>query len=121
MKDNTYDNFNASITDNSLICSKDELELYLSYGYILKLGNNYITRDNKKLQVNVVEPNKFDFNLSVLISKCNELSKQFGEKRIYCMTERCYNKYKELGFIISKDNKDYYRYYTNELWLVNII
>lgn len=37
------------------------------------------------------------------------------------MTESCYNNYKQAGYIINKNNNEYYRYFNNEDWLVYIL
>ena len=63
----------------------------------------------------------FDIELSDLITICESKCKEANIKRIYCMSQSCYNKYKEQGFIITKNSNDYYRLFENELWLVYII
>lgn len=64
---------------------------------------------------------KLNINLSNLISQCEQKSKETKVKRIYCMTENCYNNYKQAGYIINKNNNEYYRYFNNEDWLVYIL
>ena len=50
-----------------------------------------------------------------------EIAQQEHIKRIYCMTQATFDKYKEQQLIVNKSNIDYYRLYENELWRVVII
>lgn len=103
-----------------ITCSDAELEEYLNYGILLPSGKKYITRYGKIVDVDVIKsPNfKFSINLSNLISHCEEIALKEKIKRIYCMTETTYNKYKEQNLIVTKSDKDYFRIFENELWLV---
>ena len=53
--------------------------------------------------------------------KVEQIAKTENIKRIYCMSESTYNKYKEQQLIVTKSNIDYYRLYENELWRVYLI
>lgn len=115
--------FNELKTDNKLNCTESELEEFISYGLLIKSNNIYKTRFNEDVTVDIikVKTNNLTINLSSVIQLCLAESKSNNYKKIYCMTSRCYNKYKELGLIILKNNKEYYRYYSDDLWLVKIV
>lgn len=109
--------------DNKILCTQEELQDFLLCGIVLKNGNNYVTRFNDKLDVKTIKSKSLDFDidLSNIINTSTELAKEHNVFRIYCMSQRCYEIYKNLGLIITKNNVEYYQYFQNELWLVNII
>lgn len=109
--------------NNSILCTETELQEFLYSGLLFKTGKTYVSRDRQTIKVKLVkEPNyNFDIELSNLITICESKCKEANIKRIYCMSQSCYNKYKEQGFIITKNSNDYYRLFENELWLVYII
>ena len=93
------------------------------YGLILQTGEDYVTRDNKKLNVDLIKNKELKFNLNFqnLIQVSNKIYKQQEIKKVYFMSSRCYNMYKQQGLIINKDNKEYYRLFDKDLWLVYIL
>lgn len=103
-----------------LVCSDTELDEYLNYGILLPSGKKYLTRFGKIIDVDVIKAPNYKFNISLgnLISQCEEIASKEQIKRIYCMTETTYNKYKEQNLIITKAGKEYFRIFENELWLV---
>ena len=117
------DDLKEKIIDNKLTCTEKYLEEYISYGLLIQSDDKYITRDGKLIDVNLLETKVLNFNIDLrkLIQNCCLYSKQNKEKRIFCMSERCYNEYKQKGYIVNKDNKEYYQTLYNELWLVYII
>lgn len=124
MKSNEIlDRFNELNKNNNICCTDKELESFLVSGLIFKSGDNYITKNLKPISVEVVKPKELDFDiqLSDLISICENKAKELSINRIYCMSQRCYNKYKQQGFIINKDNNSYYRMFDKELWLVYLM
>lgn len=118
-----YNKFNEQNKDGILSCTQKEFDEYMMYGLVLSSGKNYITRIGKKIKVDLIPVKELKFNIQLqnLIQLCEEKSKEIKYKRIYCMSERCYNDYKQRGLIITQDNKEYYRYFDKELWYVYII
>lgn len=106
-----------------LTCTETELTEYLNYGLILPSGKHYITRLGKRVDIDIIKPKsyKFTIDLGDIIYKCEEIAQQENIKRIYCMTQETYNKYKEQQLIVNKSNIDYYRLFDKELWRVVII
>lgn len=113
------DRFNDSLIDNNLICTNEELSEYLNYGVLFKQGKDYYDRSFKKININ--KPNTLSIDLRNIISISINVSKSKYCKKIYCMTNKTFNRYYDSGYIISKNNNYYYRFYNNEEWLVNII
>ena len=120
---NVYDKFKDLSKDDKLVCTKKDLDEFILYGILLQSGDKYITRDNKSVEVDLIKTKQigFDLDLRYLLHQGNHLYKQTKNNRIYFMTERCYKRYKEQGFIITKNNQDFYRMFDKELWLVYII
>lgn len=119
MKINIYDKYKQAIVDNNLICTSKELEEYLMYGLLVSIKDKYYDRNNNIITVDVQQPKSFNINLSSLISSSISLAKKNYVKRIYCMSTNTYNRYKENGLIIDKDNKEYFCKFNNEEWLIN--
>ena len=59
----------------------------------------------------------FDIDLSSLLGI--DL-KDYGTNKVYYMSKDTYNKYKEQNLIITQKGNEYYRLFTDELWLVKI-
>lgn len=109
--------------DNKITCTQEELNDFLMCGILLKFDKSYVTRNNDKIKVNVIKSKNLDFDIdfSEIIEQSEALAKEHHIYRIYCMSKRCYNNYKEQGLIITQNELDYFRYFQGELWLVNII
>lgn len=120
---NVYDKFKDLSKDDKLVCTKKDLDEFILYGILLQSGGKYITRDNKFVEVDLIKTKQigFDLDLRYLIQQGNHLYKQTKHNKIYFMTEGCYKRYKEQGFIITKNNQDFYRMFDKELWLVCVI
>lgn len=118
-----YDKFKSLNVDNTLTCTEKELQEFMMYGILLQSGKNYITRDNKQINVDLIKTKelKFDINLQNIIYEAEKLHKETNFNKIYFMTSRCYNKCKQQGLIVNKNNRDYYRLFDKELWLIKII
>lgn len=116
----TYNRFQELNKDNKIKCTALELEDFLSSGLLFKSGKTYLNRNNQKIKIDLIETKTYNMsiNLQNLISICEEKSKNKHIKRIYCISESCYNKYKEMGLIISKGSDEYYRFFESELWLL---
>ena len=80
---------------------------------IAKYAGNNVNVDIIKTKVS-----NFNINLNNLIGICEEKCKSLKINKIYCMSESCYNKYKENGMIISQGSEEYFRLFEKELWLV---
>lgn len=120
---NVYDKFKDLSKDDKLVCTKKDLDEFILYGILLQSGDKYITRDNKSVEVDLIKTKQmgFDLDLRYLLHQGNHLYKKTKNNKIYFMTEGCYKRYKEQGFIITKNNQDFYRMFDKELWLVYII
>lgn len=120
---NVYEKFKELNKNNVITCTEQDLQEFIMYGLILQTGEDYVTRDNKKLNVDLIKNKELKFNLNFqnLIQVSNEIHKQQGIKKVYFMSSRCYNKYKQEGLILNKDNKEYYRLFDKDLWLVYIL
>lgn len=118
-----YTRFKELNINNEIHCMQDELDIFLMYGFLIKSGDSYLTRSGSKVNVSTmtVKKQNFNINLNNIINICEKISKETGEKRIYCMTMRCYNKMKETGHIITNKDKEYYRDNIGIDWLVNIV
>lgn len=106
---NSYDNF---------ICSDVELNDYINFGLLVQSNDNtYYTRTGKKLNIDVVKSKnmKFNINLSYMLN----LDGNF--KKVYCMTKNTYEDYKNRNLIVEKSNKEYFRFFDDELWEIIII
>lgn len=120
---NVYDKFKDLSKDDKLVCTKKDLDEFILYGILLQSGGKYITRDNKFVEVDLIKTKQigFDLDLRYLLQQGNHFYKQTKHNKIYFMTEGCYKRYKEQGFIITKNNQDFYRMFDKELWLVCVI
>lgn len=118
-----YDKFKSLNKDNSLVCTKKDLDEFMMYGILLQSGKNYVTRDNKQINIDLIKTKELTFNINLqnLIYEADEIHQELGCNKIFFMTSRCYNKCKQKGLIINKNDRDYYRYFDKELWLVKII
>lgn len=115
--------FNQLLSNKKFTCTADEFDLFVNYGLLIKSGKKYVTRNNSKVNLDIIESKTYNMtiNLSNIISNCEVLCKNANIKRIYCMTKELYNKYEKLGLILVKGDNIYYRLFENELWLVYII
>ena len=114
--------FNELNKDNNIICAQKELEDFLLCGLLFKSGRKYMTRNNEIVKVEVLRPKEVDFDIDLggIIDECNKFAKENNEKKIFYMSERCYNNYKQGNQIINKNNKEYYRCFNNDDWLIKI-
>lgn len=115
--------FNQLLTNNLFTCTKDELDMFVNYGLLLKSGKKYVTRNNIKVNLDVLEQKVFNMsvNLSNLICECVSISHNSGTNKVYCMSKKLYDKYSDMGLIVIKDGLEYYRLFNNELWAINLI
>lgn len=123
MSGDMYKQLTSNIIDNKLTCSESELNEYLCYGLLLATEDNYKLLNGKTITVDIYKDKKFtmNINLSHLLTDSYEKLKNVKTNKIYYMTLRCYNKYKEQGLILEQKENSYYRLYNNELWLVSLI
>lgn len=120
---NIYDKFKELNKNNILTCTEKDLQEFIMYGILLQSGKNYVTRDNKIINVNLLKTKELKFNLNFqgLLTEATTIKETLHINKIFFMTTRCYNKYKEEGLIINKNNQEYYRLFDKDLWLVKII
>lgn len=112
--------FNTLSSSNKFKCTRDELEAFQTYGYLIPAGNLYLTKIGKLINVEIIDSKiqSFNINFTEIISKATEISHKFNENKIYVMSDNLYKKYKEMGFIVYKANKEFFRIYDKELWLI---
>lgn len=115
-----YERFNELKTDANLVCTEQDLNDFMLAGLLFKTGNKYVTRDMTEISVKVSKPKTFNIDLSNIISVCQDVIKDKHTKKIFYMSERCYNKYKECGLIIKQGKDEYYRLFDKDTWLVYI-
>lgn len=115
--------FNELNKIDEMTCTETELNEYLMYGLLIQNNDKYMTRSGNVITVDVIKSKNYKFNidLSNLLSKCEYIASNERVKRIYCMTQKTFNLYKEKQLIIEKQNVPYFRLYSNELWRVYII
>lgn len=115
--------FQELFNNDNVICTEQELNEFLSCGLIIKSKNKYYDRQNNIIKIDVIENpnNDFNINLKDVINSSIKLSKENNVKKIFCMSDKCFNQLSSEGYIITKDNKQYYRYFDKELWLINKI
>lgn len=115
--------FQELFNNDNVICTEQELNEFLSCGLIIKSKNRYYDRQNNIIKIDVIENpnNDFNINLKDVINSSIKLSKENNVKKIFCMSDKCFNQLSNEGYIITKDNKQYYRYFDKELWLINKI
>ena len=115
--------FNEIIARDEFVCTQEEFDNFQNYGYLIPLGNSYLTRLGKKVNVSVINQSvhRLNLDLSGVIANAVKVSKDNCFKRIYCMSNNTYDTYLEKGYIVEKDNKKYYRFFDSEMWLVMII
>lgn len=117
---NVYERFEKLNKGDKIVCTQEDLDEFLMYGIVLKSGDNYMTRANQKLNIDILKVKTLSFNLnfSSIINECEKLSGKTGEKKIYCLSEKTFDKYMSEGLIVHKNNNDYFRVFDKELWLV---
>ena len=124
MKSRDVDERFKELCENErFICTQEEFDDFQNYGYLIPMGKSYLTRMGKKVSVDVIEQkvNTMTINLSGVINEAITLSNKQHYKRIYCMSEKTFEKYENDGYIIEKDNNKYFRYFEGELWLVMVV
>lgn len=115
--------FNDIINADKFICTEEEFNNFQNYGYILSVGDRYLTKMGKVLNIDIIKSkaSKMNIDLSNVINKAINASKEVSYKRIYCMSKTTYDHYNELGYIIHKDDADFYRYIDNEMWYIMLV
>jgi len=115
--------FNQLLECDTFTCTSEEFDLFMNYGLLLKSGKSFVTRNNTKVNVQVIQQkvHTMSINLSGLISNCIEMCKVVDTNKIFCMSAKTLSKYEKQGLIIEKNNIKYYRLYNNELWAVYLI
>ncbi len=117
------DRFKEIIDSDNKVCTEVELQDFIKEGLIKEINGKLYSKNGIKYDIDIVYNNKYsmNINLSGLISQCEQLAKEFSTNKIYCMTKKTYDRYMQNGYIINMRGKDYYRYFDNEFWLVNMI
>ena len=115
-----YDRFNELSNGDKFICSKSELNDFILCGLIFEVGNKYISRNSNIKDIVVLEDLSYKMNID-FSSLLNIDLKDYGTNKVYFMTKDTYNKYKEQNLIITQNGNEYYRLFSNELWLVQFL
>lgn len=115
--------FNELNKVSKITCTEKELNEYVTYGLLIPVKDKYMTRTGNTITVDIIKSKSFRFNidLSGLIVQCENIAHKEKIQRIYCMTQKTFDKYKEQQLIVEKHNILYYRLYENELWRVYIL
>lgn len=116
----TLKRFEELNINNTIQCTEAELEEFMMMGLLFKTGRTYINRAQQKIKIDLLKPKIIDFDLDLnnIITICEEKAATEKIKRVYCMSQSCYNNYKEKGMIITQGSNEYYRLFEKELWLV---
>lgn len=109
------------IIDDTINCTKSELQKFMDYGYILQSGSNYVLRNGKQIGVIFQKISRFTIDLTGVISKGTELAKLYRCNRVYYMNRSTYNQYMDLGYIKEYSGINYYEKYKGEQWVVQLI
>lgn len=115
--------FNDIINSDKFVFTEEEFDDFQNYGYILSVGDKYLTKMGKTLNIDIIKSkaSKMNIDLSELISRAINVADEVSCKRVYCMSKATYDHYDELGYIIHKDNADFYRYADNEMWYIILV
>ena len=65
-----------------------------------------------------MQPKSFNLNLNGILNCGVDCAKENKYKKIYLMTDTLYNQYKNAGLIITKNDKEFYRLFTEDEWLI---
>lgn len=115
-----YDRYNELCQGDKFICSEPELNDFRLYGLILGSKDKYVLRDLPKKEIEVISNQDYKLNLdfskllNVDLTGCKT-------NKVYYMSKKTYDKYKEENLIISRGGREYYRLFTNEEWLVILL
>ena len=114
--------FNSKLSDNNINCTIEELNEFMTYGLLLKSKDNYLYNGDV-INVDILKNtiHNFNINLSAIVNNCIELSKKNNCKKVYCMSQKTYDKYKELGLIVNSNGNEYYKKYEKDMWLIYLI
>ena len=117
------DRFKTLQIDNSLKCTQDEFNDFVNCGLLIASGKNYMTRNGKLVNVDILKSTvrKFNLDLSGIVSNAKKILEGSNTNKLYLMSAKTFNMYKLQGLIYEIDNKCYYKLYDKELWLTMII
>lgn len=102
--------------NNTIFCTKNELEIFLLNGYLLKADDKYYDRIGNTIKINIF--NKENMKMNLNFNNLLKIAKESCYKKVFYMSEDSYNKYKQNGLIIEKNKLEFYRLFDNDLWLV---
>lgn len=104
----------------NIVCSQQELELFITYGLLFPKGSKYVTRDGNKLSVtDVTDTNyKMSLNFKAIIDASASMCQNDNIKRVYCMSTETYNSYLAEGLIIQLGDEMVFRIYDKEYWKI---
>lgn len=108
--------FNELNKDNHIFCTKTELNDFILNGFLLQANNNYYDRAGNKITIELFKKENMKFNLD--FTNLIQIASELSYKKVYYMSETSYNKLKAEGLILTKNNKEFYRFFDNDLWLV---
>lgn len=106
---------------NDIICTQAELDSFLMSGLIVKAGDSkYLTMKGQMVKIDVVKDKakRMTIDFGGLLSQCSIITAKSSNKKVYFMSDKCYNNYDQQGLIIHDGLNDYYRLFEKELWLV---
>ena len=103
-----------------IVCTQQELELFLSCGLLFPDGSRYATRDGAKVHVTDVGDNKYKMtlNFKALLDAGASLCKDTKNKKVYFMSKSTFDSYLAEGLIMSVDDEMVFRLYDKEYWKI---
>ena len=115
--------FKEIVESENKVCTELELQDFIKVGLIKEINGKLYSKNGIKYDIDIIYNDKhnMNINLSKLLNQCEQLAREFNTNKIYCMTKKTYNNYMEKGYIVNIKGNDYYKFFENEFWLVNMI
>lgn len=116
-----YERYDELSKSDKFICSQSELQEFMLCGLVIEAGKNkYMLRNAGIRDITVLKDLNKNFDIDFRPLLDIDL-KEYGTNKVYYMSKDTYNRYKEHNLIITQKGNEYYRFFTNELWLVKIL
>ena len=115
--------FNEMKKDLTISCTELEMNEFLLCGLLFKSKDKYFTMNGKEMKVDLIKTKTHTMNIDLrnIIYTCEDLVKDSKIKKVYCLSDKSYNEYKNDGLIVTKNNIEYYRLFENDMWLIHKI
>ena len=115
--------FKEIVESENKVCTELELQDFIKVGLIKEINGKLYNKNGIKYDKNIIYNDKhnMNINLSKLLNQCEQLAREFNTNKIYFIIKKTYNNYMEKGYIVNIKGNDYYKFFENEFWLVNMI